>query len=66
MSEKSFDMLSHFFRMLIDDSTVMLDPTCGSGMAVKAAEAAGAHYSLGLELDPFFYEGARQNLKLEA
>jgi len=63
-SEKSFNMLSHFFRMLIDDTTRLLDPTCGSGMAIKAAEVAGASFSLGLELNPDFYELAKKNCGL--
>lgn len=63
-SEKSLSMLQHFFRMLVDESTIMLDPTCGSGMAVKAAESAGARFSLGLERDLDFYTGARHNLRL--
>lgn len=63
-SEKSLSMLSHFFRMLVDSSTTMIDPTCGSGMAVKAAEAAGAMYALGLERDLDFYKGACHNLRL--
>ena len=58
MSEKSLAMLSHFFRMLVDDSTRMIDPTCGSGNAVKAAANAGASFVLGLERDPTFYENA--------
>lgn len=65
-SEKSLNMLQHFFRMLVDESTRMLDPTCGSGMSVKAAEDAGAAFSLGLERDLDFYTGARHNLGLEA
>lgn len=64
-SEKSLTMLKHFFRMLVDDSTTLLDPTCGSGMAVKAAEISGAKFALGLERELDFYTGARHNLKLE-
>ncbi|NJL70375.1 MAG: ParB/RepB/Spo0J family partition protein [Candidatus Competibacteraceae bacterium] len=63
-SEKSLVMLSHFFRMLVDESTRMLDPTCGSGMAVKASEQAGAAFSLGLERDLDFFTGAMHNLRL--
>ena len=62
-SEKSATMLAHFFRMLIDESTVMLDPTCGSGNAVKMSEGAGAAYSLGLELSEEFTERAKENLR---
>jgi ParB family transcriptional regulator, chromosome partitioning protein len=63
MSEKPEPMLRHFFGMLIDENTVMLDPTCGSGSAVRAAESLGAKYALGLELNPDFAEIARGALR---
>lgn len=63
-SEKSGDMLAHFYRMLLDGSTRLLDPTCGSGMAIREAEKAGAAYALGLERDPEFAQAARRNCKL--
>lgn len=59
MSEKSEPMLRHFFRMIVDDTTRMLDPTCGSGSALRAAESLGAGHVLGLERDAGFAEGAR-------
>ena len=62
VSEKPLLVLDHFFRMFVDESTRMLDPTCGSGMSVKAAEAAGAEYACGIEMEPEFYERARVNL----
>lgn len=58
MSQKSLPMLKHFFRMTVDEHTFMLDPTCGSGSAVRAAHEAGAKHVLGLEKNPEFYEGA--------
>lgn len=58
MSEKPIPMLRHFFRMFVDDSTHMLDPTMGSGNAVVLAESLGAK-ARGLELDKTFYEQAR-------
>lgn len=64
MSEKPYAMLTHFLRMLVDSSTVMLDPTCGSGMAVKVAEELGANYSLGLEMSEDYADRARENLDL--
>lgn len=57
-SEKPIAMLSHFFRMYVDESTHMLDPTCGSGNAVKAALRAKAHRAIGLEQDENFYAAA--------
>jgi len=64
MSEKPAIVVGHFFRMLVDETTVMLDPTCGSGNAVKAAEELGADWSLGLEINPDYVEAAKQNLEL--
>jgi len=57
-SEKPRPMLQHFFRMFVDESTVMLDPTMGSGNAVIAAEGMGAASVLGLEALSEFYENA--------
>lgn len=62
MSTKPEPMLRHFFEMLIDENTVLLDPTCGSGSALRAAESLGARYTLGLEMDPEFAEQARRAL----
>lgn len=50
-SVKPRPMLSHFFRMFVDSSTVMLDPMAGSGNAVRVAKDAGAASVLGLERD---------------
>lgn len=59
MSEKHPDMLDHFFRMFVDDTTVMLDPTMGSGNAVACAAKAGAKIAVGLEREETFYEAAK-------
>lgn len=64
MSEKPLPVLEHFFRMVVDETTVLLDPTAGSGNAVKVAEAMGANWATGLELNPEFAERARANLNL--
>jgi ParB family transcriptional regulator, chromosome partitioning protein len=58
-------MLKHFFGMLVDDSTTMLDPTCGSGSSVRAAEWHGAKLVLGLEQDPGFCDSARKALHMD-
>lgn len=64
-SEKPREMLSHFFRMFVDENTIMLDPTCGSGNSVIAAHTAGAKAVTGIEIDPKFHsEAARQWFKL--
>lgn len=44
-------MLRHFMTMLVDESSRVLDPTAGSGAALRAAESLGAQQILGLELD---------------
>jgi DNA modification methylase len=58
LSEKPEPMLRHFFRMFVDDSTSMLDPTCGSGTALRAANELDAAHVLGLEINPEFAEDA--------
>lgn len=62
MSIKPEAMLSTFFRMFVDQNTIMLDPTCGSGGALRAAEGLGAPSVTGLERDPEF--AARANAAL--
>lgn len=65
MSEKPIPILEHFFRMFVDETTRMLDPTAGSGNSVKVSEALGASWSLGLELNEKYVELARENLELD-
>lgn len=62
MSEKSQEVLRYFFKMLVDDSSAVLDPTCGSGSAIRAAVACGASRYLGLELNPEFADLADEAL----
>lgn len=62
MSIKPQPMLAKFFEMFVDGHTVMLDPTCGSGSSVRAAELLGAAHVIGLERDTEFAEGARRAL----
>lgn len=62
-SAKPVPVLKHFFQMFIDEHTRMLDPTCGSGTSLRAAEALGAAQVLGLELDPGFAAGAQSALR---
>lgn len=59
MSEKPVAVLGHFYRMLVDQTSRVLDPTAGSGSAIRAAESAGADFSLGLELNPEFAKRAQ-------
>jgi len=58
MSEKTQSMLEHFFRMLVDEHSAVLDPTCGSGSAIRAAAALGAGRYLGLEQNTEFADMA--------
>lgn len=53
-SQKPEPMLRVFLSMLVDETTTVLDPTCGSGAALRAAEDLGAKSVLGLELDPSY------------
>jgi predicted RNA methylase len=56
-------MLKHFFRMVVDDMAEVLDPTCGSGSALRAAESMGAGRVMGLERDKEMAESARAELR---
>lgn len=61
ISQKPLPMLRHFMSMYCDEYSIVLDPTAGSGSAIKAAEALGAMSCLGLELSQDFYEIAVAN-----
>lgn len=50
-SMKPTAVLEHFLSMYVDDSTIMLDPTAGSGSALVVAKGLGAAHVLGLERD---------------
>lgn len=63
MSEKPEPMLRHFFRMFVDEHSVVLDPTCGSGSAIRAAESMKAQSALGLEMNPEFAKLAGDELE---
>jgi DNA modification methylase len=57
-SVKPEPVLRHFFEMFVDKTTRMLDPTCGSGTALRAAESLGAAHVLGLEINKQFADDA--------
>lgn len=61
ISQKPVPMLQHFLSMYCDEYSIVLDPTAGSGSAIKAAEALGAMSCLGLEMSQDFYEIAVAN-----
>lgn len=62
-SEKPEPMLRNFFQMFVDENTRMLDPTCGSGTSLRAAESLGASSVTGLEINKDFAESARAALR---
>jgi hypothetical protein len=63
MSPKPVEVLQHFFKMFVDGSTLMLDPTAGSGNALIAAKSLGAQYVLGLEENEDFCKDANRAVK---
>lgn len=62
-SAKPEDMLRHFFRMFVDDKSKVLDPTCGSGSALRAAKSLKAAYVLGIVKDKDFAERTTRSFK---
>lgn len=62
-STKPIPVLKHFFSMLVDGTTRLLDPTAGSGSALRAAEAQGAEFIQGLELNPTHVETANEAIR---
>jgi DNA modification methylase len=60
MNEKPVAMLQHFMRMFVDEYSLVLDPTAGSGNALKAAQALRANHVLGLERDQEFFNRATE------
>ena len=64
-SEKPGPMLDYLFSGLADETSRVLDPTCGSGTAIHAAMHANTELALGLELDQGFAEKAKEWLELE-
>jgi ParB-like nuclease domain len=62
-STKPEPVLRHFFGMFVDATTRLLDPTCGSGSALRAAESLGAQHVLGLDSSPDFAKSAQKALR---
>ena len=52
----------HFAEMFVDNNVDMLDPTCGSGASLRAAESLGANRVLGIEKNLSYCESARKEL----
>lgn len=59
LNQKPLIMLEHFLSLIVDEFTAVLDPTCGSGSAIVAAQRLKANRVLGLELDTSNAEVAR-------
>lgn len=62
-SEKPEPVLRHFMQMFVDEHSRVLDPTCGSGSSLRAAESLNASSVFGLEKNKDFAEGALKELK---
>lgn len=60
--EKSQIMLEYFFGMFVDNHTRLLDPTSGSGSALRAGIKLGANTVFGLEINEDFADVARRSL----
>jgi len=60
--EKSQAALEHFFSMFVDSHTRLLDPTCGSGSALRAGRSLGANV-FGIEKSEEFADVARRALR---
>lgn len=63
ISQKPQPVLEHFFRMLVDENTVFLDPTCGSGTSLCAAEKLHSQSVTGWDLEPEFVQTAQEILR---
>lgn len=61
-NEKPEPMLKYFFQMFVDQHSRVLDPTCGSGSSIRAAEALRAEAALGLEFNPDLADLAQKKL----
>ena len=63
-STKPEPMLRYFFSLFVDEFSSVLDPTCGGGSALRAAESLSARRVLGLEVSPEHAANATKALKL--
>ncbi len=64
ISTKPKAMLLKFFEMFVDESTEILDPTCGSGGSLAAAKIMGAKRIIGLDINKEHVETSRRAIKL--
>lgn len=52
VSEKPVAMLKHFMSAVVDEHSKVIDPTCGSGNAIRAAIQLNAARAAGYEIRP--------------
>lgn len=63
ISEKPMPVVRHIMKMYCDETSRVLDPTCGSGSALAAALELKASSIVGLEIDPQHLASANVRLK---
>jgi hypothetical protein len=61
-SEKNEAVLYYLMSGFVDHHTRVLDPTCGSGVAIRVAKRLRAAYALGLDHENDFVMLARSGL----
>lgn len=64
ISTKPQAMLKEFLCMFVEDTTEMLDPTCGGGSALAVARRLGAKRLVGLDVDEEHIETAQLAMDL--
>lgn len=63
LSEKPQPVLRYFFGMLLDETSTVLDPTCGSGNSLAVAEEFKVRSVFGMDIDEKSVELAQSNLR---
>lgn len=61
-NEKPIPMLKDFMQNFVDETSRVLDPTCGSGSAIRAAELLKAESAIGWEFNEDFATRAQDRL----
>lgn len=62
---KPVDLMRYLCRLITPPGGIVLDPFCGSGSTLKAAELEGFS-AIGIELDPAYVEIARRRIAADA
>ena len=62
ISAKPRKVLEHFFEMVVDQYTEILDPTCGSGTALAAAKILGARRLVGMDINEDCVKATKLNI----